>query len=125
MLRHDRVPTRHFRNDCSGRVRFREDPALVLVTPAAPPSHPDANIDAAASIRSVNYMVNHICEPISSKSVRILPLSSPGARWGQRTAYSLEHLGCWSCLVTCRTRRVTSQEGGYPKHYMRPLVNIG
>jgi hypothetical protein len=32
-------------------------------------------------------MVNHICEPISPKSARILSLNSPGARWGQKTAY--------------------------------------
>jgi hypothetical protein len=29
-----------------------------------PPSNPDSDIHTAARLRSVNYMVNHICEPI-------------------------------------------------------------
>jgi hypothetical protein len=37
-------------------------------------------------------MVNHICEPISPKSARILSLNLPGARWGQKTAYDLHPL---------------------------------
>jgi hypothetical protein len=87
MLRRDVVPTRDFRYDGSGRIRFRDDPALVLRAPPAPAPNPDADIDPTTPLRSVNYMVNHICQPISPKSVRILSLSSSGATWGQRTAY--------------------------------------
>jgi hypothetical protein len=56
--------------------------------PSAPAPNPDADIDTTP-LRSVNYMVNHICEPISPKSARILSLNSPGARWGQKIAYAL------------------------------------
>ena len=66
---------------------FRDDPAFVLRTPSAPAPNPDADIDTTTPLRSVNYMLNHICEPISPNSVRILSLSSPGARWGQKAAY--------------------------------------
>src|SRR5262249_24095259 len=41
--------------------------ALDLIAPPAPTSNPGANINVAASLRSVNYMVNHICEPIQSR----------------------------------------------------------
>jgi hypothetical protein len=61
--------------------QFRDDPAFVLRAPSAPAPNPDADIDTTP-LRSVNYMVNPICEPISPKSARILSLNSPGARWG-------------------------------------------
>jgi Transposase DDE domain group 1 len=38
---------------------------------APPTAYPGANINAAASLRSVNYMVNHICEPIQSRRLHL------------------------------------------------------
>jgi len=61
---------------------------LAIGTAVEPPAtNPNADLDTTTSFRSVNYMVNHICEPISPKSVHILPLTSRTARWDQRTAY--------------------------------------
>src|SRR5215472_177199 len=67
MLRCDVVPSRNFRHDCTRLIGFRDYLALDLIAPPAPTSNPGANINAAASLRSVNYMVNHICEPIQSR----------------------------------------------------------
>jgi hypothetical protein len=67
MLRCDVVPSRHFRHDYARLIGFRDYSALDLIAPPAPTANPGANINAAASLRSVNYMVNHICEPIQSR----------------------------------------------------------
>ncbi len=61
------MPSRHFRNDCAGLIGFRDYLALDLIAPPPPTANTGANINAAASLRSVNYMVNHICEPIQSR----------------------------------------------------------
>ena len=67
MLRCDVVPSRNFRHDYARLIGFRDYLALDLIAPPAPTANPGANINAAASLRSVNYMVNHICEPIQSR----------------------------------------------------------
>ena len=81
------MPPRHFRHDCAGLVGFRDYLALDLIAPPAPTANPGANINAAASLRSVNYIVNHICEPIQSRTGYIFRIRSNAARWGQSTAY--------------------------------------
>ena len=55
MLRRDLVPTRDFRCHRSGRVGFRDDPALVLRAPATAAPNPDPDIDTTAPLRTVNY----------------------------------------------------------------------
>jgi len=40
---------------------------LLRMRPVRATANPGANINAAASLRSVNYMVNHICELIQSR----------------------------------------------------------
>ena len=80
MLRRDLVPTRDFRCHRSGRVGFRDDPALVLRAPATAAPNPDPDIDTTAPLRTVNYMVNHICEPISPN--RFASCRSPRAVQG-------------------------------------------
>jgi hypothetical protein len=67
MLRGDVVPSRHFRHDDTRLIGFRDYLALDLIAPPAPTANPGANINAAVSLRSVNYMVDHICEPIQSR----------------------------------------------------------
>ncbi len=62
------MPSRHFRHDYARLIGFRDYLALDLIAPPAPTANPGANINAAASFRSVNYMVNHICEPIQPRS---------------------------------------------------------
>ena len=80
MLRRDLVPTRDLRCHRSGRVGFRDDPALVLRAPATAAPNPDPDIDTTAPLRTVNYMVNHICEPISPN--RFASCRSPRAVQG-------------------------------------------
>src|ERR1700758_5336187 len=57
---------RVYRYNRSRCVGFRNDPTFVFRPPPAPAPNPNADIDTTAALRSVNYMVNHICEPISS-----------------------------------------------------------
>ena len=45
---------------------FRDDPPLVRVTPPSPATNPTANLDPPSRRGSVNYMVDHICEPMPS-----------------------------------------------------------
>jgi hypothetical protein len=60
MLRREAMPARHFRHDRARQKGFRNDPFLDVITPAATTSRPDV----PPRLRCVNYMVNHICEPI-------------------------------------------------------------
>src|SRR4029077_12017139 len=66
MLRTDLVPARDLRHHRARRKRLRNDPPLLRVAPAPPAANATANLDAPARPRSVNYMVDHVCEPISS-----------------------------------------------------------
>jgi hypothetical protein len=60
MLRREAMPARHFRHDRARQKGFRNDPFLDVITPAATTSRPDV----PPRLRCVNYMVDHICEPI-------------------------------------------------------------
>jgi hypothetical protein len=64
VLGRDVVPSRHFRHDRPRLIGLGDHLALGLVAPPAPTANPGANINAPASLRSVNYMVDHLCEPI-------------------------------------------------------------
>ena len=79
------VPSRHFRHDYPRLIGFRDYLALDLIAPPAPTANPGANINAAASLRSVNYMVNHICRTDPIKTGYIFRIRSNAARWGQST----------------------------------------
>ena len=74
---------RAFRHDYAKLIGFRNYLALDLIAPPAPTANTGTNINAAASLRSVNYMVNHICEPIQSRRAYIFRIRSNAARWGQ------------------------------------------
>src|SRR2546421_10803937 len=60
------MPPRNLRHDCARCIRFRDDPSLILLAPPPPATDATANLDASARRGSVNYMVDHICEPILS-----------------------------------------------------------
>ena len=60
------MPPGHLRHDRPRRKRFRDDPPLVRVTPPSPATNATANLDAPSRRGSVNYMVDHICEPMPS-----------------------------------------------------------
>src|SRR5262249_56096140 len=66
MLRTDLMPACHLRHDRARCKRFCDDPLLVRVTPPSPATNATANLDAPSRRGSVNYMVDHICEPMPS-----------------------------------------------------------
>jgi hypothetical protein len=59
------MPCRRATSDTTapGDIPLRHDPPLDLVAPPAATSRTDLDIHPAPRLRSVNYMVNHICEP--------------------------------------------------------------
>src|SRR5882762_1323524 len=66
MLRADLVPARHLRHHRARRKRLRDDPPLLRAAPPPPATNPTANLNSPARRRSVNYIVDHVCEPIPS-----------------------------------------------------------
>jgi hypothetical protein len=68
MLRRHVVPSRHLRHNRARLIGLPDYLAFDLIAPPAPTANTRANINAAAVLRSLNYIVNHICEPIQSRS---------------------------------------------------------
>jgi len=83
MLRADLMPACHHRHDRARRKRFRDDPPLVRVTPPSPATNATANLDAPSRRGSVNYMVDHICEPMPSTGSH-LPNYATRCKMGER-----------------------------------------
>src|SRR5258708_32685507 len=63
MLGTDLVSPRHLGNNCSRSIRFRDDPALLLLAPATQRANAGPDFNPATRPRSVKYTVNHIGEP--------------------------------------------------------------
>jgi hypothetical protein len=100
------MPARHLRHDRARRKRLRHNAALLLAAPPPPPANAIANLDAPSMARSVNYMVDHICEPIPSEGSNLQML--PSARCGQNTAY------CKSITSTNRSSVRVAADSGFP-----------
>src|SRR5262245_46778439 len=83
MLRADLMPACHLRHDRARCKRFRDDPLLVRVTPPSPATNATANLDAPSRRGSVNYMVDHICEPMPSTGSH-LPNYAARCKMGER-----------------------------------------
>src|SRR5262245_13443271 len=83
MLRADLMPAGHLRHDRARCKRFRDDPLLVRVTPPSPATNATANLDAPSRRGSVNYMVDHICEPMPSTGSH-LPSYAARCKMGER-----------------------------------------
>jgi SEC-C motif len=64
MLRRQLVPARNLGYHRARRVRCRNDPAFLFFAPAPTPTNADPDINPLTAIRCVNYMVDHMCEPI-------------------------------------------------------------
>jgi hypothetical protein len=77
------MPACHIRHDRARRKRFRDDPPLVRVTPPSPATNATANLDAPSRRGSVNYMVDHICEPMPSTGSH-LPNYAARCKMGER-----------------------------------------
>src|SRR5260370_26924227 len=65
MLGADLVPSRHLGNNCSREIGLRDDPALLFLGPTAPAANASPDFYTATRPRTVKYIVDHICEPIS------------------------------------------------------------
>src|SRR6516225_8913361 len=63
MLGRDVVPARDIRDNGARREGFRDDPSLGLIAPPSATPRTDLDIDPTPWLRTVDYMVNHICEP--------------------------------------------------------------
>ena len=85
------MPPRNLRHDCARCIRFRDDPSLILVAPPPPATDATANLDASARRGSVNYMVDHICEPILSTPFASSELGRP-PQDGGKTPLTLHRL---------------------------------
>src|SRR5262245_10471943 len=83
MLRADLMSACHLRHDRARRKRFRDDPPLVRVTPPSPATNATANLDAPSRRESVNYIVDHICEPMPSTGSH-LPNYAARCKMGKR-----------------------------------------
>jgi transposase-like protein len=77
MLGTDLVPPRNLRNHRARGIGFRDDPALLFLAPTTPAANASPDLNAATRSRSVKYIVNHICEPISSNRSTSADLSIP------------------------------------------------
>ena len=77
------MPARHLRHDRARCKQFRDDPPLVRVTPPSPATNATANLDAPSRRGSVNYMVDHICEPMPSTGSH-LPNYAARCKMGER-----------------------------------------
>ena len=118
MLRRHVVPTRHLRHDRAWRIGFRDNPPLGLDAPATPASNPDPDIDPASWLRSVNYMVDHMCEPICP--IRFESCGSNRAlQGGSReplTSYQLAGSSVRLCVhIAPRLLRETIEQDGAPR----------
>ena len=84
------MPACHLRHDRARRKQFRDDPPLVRVTPPSPATNATANLDAPSRRGSVNYMVDHICEPMPSTGSH-LPNYAARCKMGAKTPLTDQH----------------------------------
>src|SRR5208337_1684363 len=69
MLGQDVVPARYLRDDHARCKRFGHDPSLDLIAPPPATTRTDLDVDPTPWLRTVDYMLNHICEPICVRCV--------------------------------------------------------
>jgi hypothetical protein len=64
VFRRDLVPARHLRRHCALRIRLRHNASLGLRAPSPAP-RADLDVDPPTGARSVNHMVDRICDSTS------------------------------------------------------------
>src|SRR5262245_49672255 len=108
MLWRDVVPARDLRDDRARRKRFGHDPSLNLVAP--PPAAPrtDLDIDPPPWLRTVDYMVNHICEPTCVRCVACCR-SPRGRQCGAKKPLTAQSYVAWLNKVTSKNYRLLSE----------------
>src|SRR5215469_545285 len=89
MLRRDVVPARDNRDNGARREGFRDDPSLGLIAPPSATPRTDLDIDPTPWLRTVDYMVNHICEPNCVTWVASCS-STRGPQGGERRPLTLD-----------------------------------
>src|SRR3984893_5595404 len=103
MLWREAMAARHFRRDRARCKGFHHDPCLDLVAPAPAPPR-------ALRLRSVDYMLDHICEPLCAR--RVTYCRSPRHRQrGDRGPLTKDHARSL-LLFALRTSLKVSREIG-------------
>ena len=106
------MPACHLRHDRARRKQFRDDPPLVRVTPPSPATNATANLDAPSRRGSVNYMVDHICEPMPSTGSH---LPNYAARCRRGAPKPVRHFSRYAMRVESRVEiRLDDRSGGGP-----------
>lgn len=88
---------------------FHDNSPLGLVTPATPASRPNTDIDPTSRLRSVIYMVDHMCEPICQSRFASCG-SSHALQGGSRVPLTNE-------LASPAARRPASARGSHRLKY--------
>src|SRR5271166_4334012 len=88
MLGQDVVPARYLRDDHARCKRFGHDPSLDLIAPPPATTRTDLDVDPTPWLRTVDYMLNHICEPICVRCVACCR-SARGRQGGGRRPLTL------------------------------------
>src|SRR5271165_2977487 len=89
MLGQDVVPARYLRDDHARCKRFGHDPSLDLIAPPPATTRTDLDVDPTPWLRTVDYMLNHICEPICVRCVACCR-SARGRQGGGRRPLTTE-----------------------------------
>src|ERR1700730_813489 len=111
MLGADLVPSRHLGNNRSREIGLRDDPALLFLGPTAPAPNASPDFYTATRPRTVKYIVDHICEPISPNRSTSADLSkSPQGAVKRPLTFDLPAQAIFSALS-----RALAPSGEHPK----------
>src|SRR3984893_3862336 len=97
MLGADLVPSRHLGNNRSRGIGIRDDPALLFLGPPARAPNASPDFYTATRPRTVKYIVDHICEPISPNRSTSADLSK-SPQGAVKRPLTLLRIGCAASL---------------------------
>src|SRR5215470_19836870 len=90
MLGRDVVPACDIRDNGARREGLCDDPPLGLIAPSSATPRTDLDMDPTPWLRTVDYMVNHICEPNCVRWVASCS-STQGWQGGERRPLTIIH----------------------------------